>query len=134
MSAFSGLLKFWAYVFHLTLSAFFLGVGILARTGHQSLQLEMLPFDQGRLISRVSLMGIFGFIAIFLALVRIFEFVFPLWSIAIIVLFVWGFFFTPYMFNGTRGLEQALLLILAAIFALIGSFFVLMPKPRHNRW
>jgi hypothetical protein len=126
-------LKFYAYVFHLALSTFLIGIAILATAGHQALHLEMLPFDQERLISRVTMMSLAGFICMFLALVRIFEFVFPLWSLTVVVLLVWGFFFTPYTFNGTAGLEWALLVIAAAVFAVYGSIVVLMPQ-RRNRW
>ncbi len=133
MSFINGLLKFYAYIFHFALSTFFIGIAVLASTGHQALHLEMLPFNQENLISRVSTLSLAGFICIFLALVRIFEFVFPLWSLSVIVLLVWGFFFTTYTFKGLAGLEWALLLIVAAIFALYGSIMVLMPK-RRDRW
>jgi hypothetical protein len=133
VSFINGLLKFYAYVFHLTLSTFLIGVAVLARSGHQAPHLDMLPFEQGRMISRISLMSLIGFICIFLALVRIFEFVFPLWSLAVVVLLIWGFFFTPYSFHGVRGLEWALLSILAALAAFYGSLMVLMPT-RRNRW
>jgi len=129
----NGLLKFYAYLFHLALSVFLLGIAVLARTGHQALHLEMLPFNQGRLISRVSMMSLIGFVCIFLALVRIFEFVFPLWALTFVVLLVWGFFFTPYTFHGVPGLEHALLLIFASLLAFYGSIMVLMPQ-RRNRY
>ena len=133
MSFVNGLLKFYAYLFHLALSTFLIGIAILAATGHQTLRLEMLPFDHERLISRVSMMSLAGFICIFLALVRIFEIVFPLWSLALLGLLVWGFFFTSYSFSGTIGLGGALLLILAALLAFYGSLMVLMPQ-RRDRW
>lgn len=129
----NGLLKFYAYLFHLALSTFLIGIAILAKLSNQPLHLEMVPFDQEEMISRVSLLSLIGFICIFLALVRIFEFVFPLWSLAVVVMMVWGFFFTPYSFNGVAGLECVLLLILGALLAFYGSIMVLMPK-RRNRW
>jgi len=130
----NGLLKFYAYLFHLALSTFLIGMAILAKASHQPLHLEMIPFNQERMISRVSMLSLVGFVCIFLALVRIFEFVYPLWSLAVVVWLVWGFFFTPYAFNGMSGLGWALLLILAAIFALYGSMLVLMPQRRRDRW
>ncbi len=133
MSFINGLFKFYAYLFHLALSTFLIGIAILAKMSHQPLHLEMVPFDQQEMISRVSLLSLIGFICIFLALVRIFEFMFPLWSLAVVVLLVWGFFFTSYSFNGISGLEWALLLILGAIFALYGSVLVLFPQ-RRQRW
>jgi hypothetical protein len=133
LSFLGGLLKFYAYAFHLALSGFLIGIAILARKSHQPLHIEMLPFDQARLISRVSMLSLLGFICIFLALVRIFEFMFPLWSLAVVILLVWGFFFTPYPFNGLGGLEWALALIIAALAAFLGSILVLLPQ-RRNRW
>jgi len=129
----NGLLKFYAYVFHLALSSFLIGIAILAQVSNQPLHMEMVPFDQERMISRVSLLSLIGFICIFLALVRIFEFVFPLWSLAVVVMMVWGFFFASYSFHGIAGLEWAVLLILAALLAFYGSIMVLLPK-RRNRW
>jgi hypothetical protein len=126
-------LKFYAYLFHLGVCGFLLGIAILARTGNQALRLEMLPFNQGDLISRVSLLSLIGFICILLALARIFEFVFPLWSLAVVIVLVWGFFFTSYSFEGVKGLQSALLFVLAAILALYGSILVLMPK-RRKQW
>jgi len=133
MSIFNGLAKFYAYVFHLAVSAFLIGAAIVATMGHDALRLDMLPFDQDRLVSRISLMALVGFICIFLALVRIFEIVFPLWSLALLVILVWGFLFTPYSFTGAIGLEGALLLMVAATLAFYGSLMVLMPE-RRNRW
>jgi hypothetical protein len=132
VSFLSGLLKFYAYLFHLALSTFLIGIAILARVSHQPLHLEMVPFDQEEMIARVSLLSLLGFICIFLAWVRIFEFMFPLWSLSVVVLMVWGFFFTSYSFNGLSGLEWAVLLILGAIFAFFGSVVVLMPQRRKS--
>ena len=93
MSFINGLFKFYAYLFHLALSTFLIGIAILAKMSHQPLHLEMVPFDQQEMISRVSLLSLIGFICIFLALVRIFEFVFPLWSLAVVVLAGLGILF-----------------------------------------
>ena len=133
MSFFNGLLKFYAYVYHLAMSAILLGMAVLATNTHSALHLGMLPFNQERLVSRISLMAIIGFICIFLALVKIFEIVLPLWSIALLVLFTWGFFFTSYSFRGPVSLSGALLLLLATLMAVYGSIMVLMPQ-RRDRW
>ena len=133
MNFFNDLLKFYAYLFHWALSTFLIGLAILAASSHQMLRLDMLPFEQPVLVSRISLMSLIGFISIFLALLRIFQIVFPLWSLALLVLFIWGFFFTPYSFKGPIGFGGALLLIVMTIMAFIGSLTVLMPK-RRDRW
>ena len=73
MSFVNGLLKFYAYVFHLALSTFLIGIAILAQVSNQPLHMEMVPFDQERMISRVSLLSLIGFICIFLALVQDFR-------------------------------------------------------------
>jgi hypothetical protein len=133
MSALNSLAKFYAYLFHFALSTCLIGLAILAAAYHDALRLDMLPFPYASLVSRLTMMSLIGFIAIFLALVRIFEIVFPLWSLALIVTFVWGFFFTPYSFTGPIGLGAAFLLIFATLLAFYGSFLVLMPK-RRDRW
>ncbi len=133
MNFFNGLMKFYAYVFHLALSTFMIGMAIVASSSHQMLHLDMLPFEQERLVSRVSLMSLIGFVCIFLAWARIYEIVLPLWSLALLVIFVWGFFFTAYSFTGAIGFGGALLLIAATIMAFLGSLTVLIPERRH-RW
>lgn len=127
------ILKLYSFLFHLALSIFFISIAIIAQSNNQLLHLEMLPFDQSRLISRVTLLSLCGFISIFLAIVRIYEFVFPLWNIAFVVILVWGFFFTAYTFSGPGGLERALFYIFLAILALLGSLLVLAPR-RRNRY
>ncbi len=127
------LLKFWAYLFHFSLSAVLLAIAVIAVNHHDALRLEMLPFDQDRLVSRISIISLVGFLCLFLAFTRIFEIAFPVWSLVLIVLFIWGFFFTSYSFQGPIHLPTALLLILAAALALYGSFMVLIPE-RRNRW
>ena len=133
MSFFNGFAKFYAYLFHFALSTVLIGIAILAKTGHETLRLDMLPFEQARLVSRISLMALIGFLCLFLALVRIFEIVFPLWSFALLVLMIWGFFFTPYSFQGPVGLTGALWIVIATFFAFYGSLLILIPQ-RRNRW
>jgi len=85
------------------------------------------------MISRISTLSVAGFICIFLAWMKIFEFVFPLWSLAVLIVLIDGFFFTSYSFAGPIGLKWALLLILAAVVAFYGSILVLFPE-RKRRW
>jgi hypothetical protein len=127
------LLRFYAYLFHLALSVFLIGIAILATMSNQPLNLEMLPFSSEDMVSRISLLSLAGFVCIFLAWMKIFEFVFPLWSMTVLVLLVYGFFFTSYSFAGPIGLKWALLLILAAFVAFYGSVLVLIPQ-RRRRW
>ena len=129
----NALLRFYAYLFHLMLSTFLIDLAILATISHQPLNLEMLPFSSEDMVSRISLISLAGFICIFLAWMKIFEFVFPLWGLAVLVLLVYGFFFTSYSFGGPVGLKWALLLILAAFVAFYGSALVLKPQ-RRRRW
>jgi hypothetical protein len=128
----NALLRFYAYLFHLALSTFLIGLAVLARTSNQPLNLEMLPFSPGSMISRISMLSLTGFICIFLAWMRIFEFVFPLWSLAVLIVLIDGFFFTSYSFAGPINLKWALLLILAAIVAFYGSVLILFPERRRH--
>jgi hypothetical protein len=133
VSVFNQLVKLYAYFFHLALSTFLIGIAIVATTAHEALHLDMLPFNQERMISRVSMMSLIGFICIFLALVKIFEIVFPVWSLVLLVILTWGFFFTQYSFHGVISLAEALLLLVATSVAFYGSLMVLIPE-RRNRW
>jgi hypothetical protein len=90
------LLRLYSYMFHLALSAFLLGIAVIAGWSHQSLSLGMLPFSEDQMLSRVAILGVAGLLATLLALFRVFRYLFPLWAALVLYLMVKGFLFSPY--------------------------------------
>jgi hypothetical protein len=72
-----------------------------------------------------------GRLATLLALFRVFRYLFPLWAALVLYLMVKGFLFSPYQFAGPEAFKIGLLLILGALLAFIGAFWVL--KSRRGR-
>jgi hypothetical protein len=118
-------------MFHLALSAFLLGIAVIAASSHQSLALGMLPFSEDQMLSRIAILGAAGLLATLLALLRVFRYLFPLWAGLVLYLMVKGFLFSPYSFAGLDAFKTGLSLILAALFAFVGALWVV--KPRRGR-
>jgi len=125
------LLRLYSYMFHLALSAFLLGIAVIAVSSHQTLALGMLPFSEEQMVSRVAILGAAGLFSTLLALFRVFRYLFPLWAGLVLYLMVSGFLFSPYRFAGLGAFKSGLSLILAALLAFIGALWVL--KPRRGR-
>jgi hypothetical protein len=125
------LLRLYSYMFHLALSAFLLGIAVIAGWSHQSLSLGMLPFSEDQMLSRVAILGVAGLLATLLALFRVFRYLFPLWAGLVLYLMVKGFLFSPYQFAGPEAFKMGLWLILGALLAFIGALWVL--KSRRGR-
>jgi hypothetical protein len=125
------LLRLFSYLFHLGLSAFLLGIAVIAASSHQALALGMLPFSEEQMVSRVAMLGAIGLLATLLALFHVFRYLFPLWAGLVLYLMVNGFLFSPYSFAGPDAFKSGLWLIFAALLAFIGALWVL--KPRRGR-
>ena len=125
------LLRLYSYMFHLALSAFLLGIAVIAVSSHQPLALGMLPFSEDQMVSRVAILGAIGLLSTLLALLRVFRYLFPLWAGLVLYLMVSGFLFSPYRFAGPDAFKSGLWLIFAALLAFIGALWVL--KPRRGR-
>lgn len=132
MRAFGFLLRFYSYVFHLSLSGFLFIIAILARDADQHLHLAMLPFPEEKMISRVTMLSLAGSISVILALMKIFRLMFPLWALATVGLAISGFVFSDFKFNGVHGLLWALLFIAAALAAFIGAVWTLNPPRKRS--
>jgi len=125
------LLRLFSYMFHLALSAFFLGIALIALWSHQPLSLGMLPFDGDQTISRIAILGAAGLFATLLALFRVFRYLFPLWAAFALYSMAKDFLLSSYRFGEPDAYKTGLWLILAALLAFLGALWVL--KPRRGR-
>ena len=94
------LFRLYAYLYHLILCLFLLGIGVVAYSGGKPLNLGMLPWEGDRLTEGLIGLGIIGLICIFGAITGWFRWLFPLWTLVVFVMMVRGFFLTSYTFSG----------------------------------
>lgn len=133
MQAVKALLRFFSYLFHLALGLFLLGVaGLALGTAPNALRLDMLPWTGETLTYVVFFGALFALISLVLALTGRVRFLFFLWSLAVAVLLLRGYFFTGYRFD-PGGFRIGLELLAAAWLAVVGALFVLV-QPRARRY
>lgn len=133
MEVFKALMRFLSYLFH-TLLAFFLFAvsGLAMAGGADSLHLSMLPWT-GRTLTYVLFFGsLFGLLTIFLALRGKLRLLFFLWSLAVVVLLVKGYFVSGYHFSGGE-FRTALYLLAASLVALLGAWFQMTRRLDRRR-
>ena len=122
------LLLVFAWVFELALSLFLIGLGMVAwESGPTDLNLGMLPWE-GALLTRIILiLGIVGLACVLLAGSRL-RWIFPLWSLFVLVMTIRGFFLSSYSFAGANQFQFAVWLTAGALLAFLGSLGVLRRK------
>jgi len=125
------LLRFYSYLFYLTLSFFLLFIALLSALGSHSFDLSMFPFGDEHMLRGIVGLALTGLVCTLLAVTRIFKYLYPFWALAVLYLVLKGFFFGAYYFPGDEALRHALWLIGAATLALVGAIWVL--KPRRGR-
>jgi hypothetical protein len=129
VAALRALMRVFSYLFHGLLTLFLLGLALVALSSGQPLQLEMLPW-QGQPLSWWLLGGaLAGLASVMLAIRRKWRGLFFIWSLAVLVIIVRGFFFSRYYFTGPPEFHRALYLTAAALVALFGAWFQLRREP-----
>ncbi len=98
-TAFLWLLRACAYVFHLLLGLFLLGLGIFVFSGGENnLKLGMLPWEGAALTRAIVILGAVGVVCVLLAMLGMVRWLFPLWALLVFVLMFRGFFLSSYSF------------------------------------
>jgi hypothetical protein len=123
----SGLLRFYSYLFAISLSLFTLGLCVVAVASGHPLSLGFLPWTGVRLIYWLCGLGLAGLLSVYLALRGRLRGVFFLWNLGVAGLLIWGFFLTPYTFTPAFPFKSAAWLAGGAFFAMIGAW------PRSKR-
>ena len=129
---FALILRVYSYLYHLVLCLFLLGIAIVAKSSTTILQMPMLPWSGSELLSWLLWGSLAGIVSIFLAITGVFRFLFPIWTLVVLVLMVQGFLVKPYTFEGKPDFYQVLWLIAGAALAFLGSLTLLRPK-RNRR-
>ena len=125
-------MRVFSYAFHGLLTLFLLAISAIALSSGQILHLEMLPWHGQSLSYWLLFSALAGFLSLILAIRRTWRLLFLLWSLAVLVVLVRGFFLGPYEFAGRSEFYRALYLSAGALLAAFGAWFQLL-RPTANR-
>jgi hypothetical protein len=122
------LLRFVSYVFHglLCLGLLLLSV-LLLISGSPMVELKMLPWTGSTLLYALLGGSILGLIILLLALRGTLRFLFFLWSLAVAVQIVRGYYLSGYRFSPGEP-TSVLYLFIGSLAALLGSWFVMTKR------
>jgi hypothetical protein len=123
-------MRIYSYIFHAVLALLMLGVSVVAWSSGVGLNLDMLPWSSDSAATWLLGLSLVGIVCIVLALKGILRILFLLWSAAVVVLLVKGFFFSHYIFDGFGGFRNALLLTFGALLALAGAWLAFRREPK----
>ena len=130
MKIVGAIMRIFSYAFHILLALFLLGISSLAlSSGAHNLKIGILPWQEATLtyvLFCCSLAGIaFALLACF-GFVRVLFFV---WSLAVVVMLVRGYVFSPFSFASSTGMWTALCLTLSAMLAAAGAWSAYRSRP-----
>lgn len=119
------IMRFFSYIFHGLLALLLLGLASLAGfSGDHNLRLDMLPWTGKALTWWLFGLSLFGLVAVVLAMKGILRVLFFIWSAAVLVLMLKGYFLSPYYFRPGE-FSTVVYLNVGAVLALIGAWFQL---------
>jgi len=122
------LMRIYSFVFHILLGVVMMAVGFVSVTaGEHNLQIKFLPWQGTTLTYCLLGLGLAGLVITGLAVRRIVPALFAVWSFAVLVMLVRGYFFSSYNF-GLGGVRTALLFVAAALLAFAGGAWQALPK------
>jgi hypothetical protein len=127
-------MRIYSYLFQAALAVAMLAMSAVAWLSGQTLNIWILPW-QGETLTRVLFAaGLVGLVVTAMAVRRILPALFVLWSAAVLVMLVRGFFFGSYVFGPTStGIMTALWFVLGAFLAAVGSVFTIRRGERAMR-
>ena len=126
------ILRICAYLFHLVLALFLLGISIVALTSSNTLNLPFLPWSGEALTQWLFWGSLVGILSILLAVTGKFRYLFPLWALFVLVMMVRGFILRPYTFDGSSEFYRILWLIAGAFVAFLASLTLFWVRPRRR--
>ena len=124
--------RVFSYLFHGLLTLFLLAISALALSSGEALHLEMLPWHGQSLSYWLLFSALAGLASLILAIRRTWRLMFLLWSLAVLVMMVRGFFLGPYEFAGRPEFYRALYLSAGALIAVLGAWFQLLRPAPHR--
>jgi hypothetical protein len=130
---FKSLVRFYAYVFHGLLALFLLGVGLVPLlTGTHNLRLEMLPWEGEALTLWLLGLALLGLVSVLLAVTGKARVPLFAWSLLVLLVMLWGYFWRPYRWAGQDAFKTTLMLVAGAFLAVLGAWFSLARRPARR--
>src|SRR4051794_19749581 len=127
------LLRLYSYLYHFVLALILLGVsGVALASNVHTLNLAMFPWKGDELIRWLFFGSIAGLITLALAVTGIFRFLFPIWTLVVLVMMVRGFLISPYTFTGKDEFYTVLALIAGAFVAFLSSLTLFRSQRRRR--
>lgn len=123
------LIRIYSYLYHASLALLLIGIASLALLSRTDLNLGFVPWKGRELVYWLLFSGLFGLITVILSMGGKMRFLFLLWSIAVFVILVRGFFLSPYSFPGPTEFKQGVYVTLGALLAIAGAW----PRKRKTR-
>ncbi len=125
-------MRIYSLAFHVLLGLIMFAIGLVAWVSDQhTLQIGFLPWKGATLTYCLLGAGAAAIAIALLAFQRIVPVLFVLWSLAVAVMLVKGYFFGTYYF-GPSGLWYAVGFVAAALVALVGSAWYLRRGSRRS--
>jgi hypothetical protein len=125
------LLRVYSYLYHLALALFLLGISLVAVISSNRLRLPILPWSDDELTTWLIWGSILGLTSVLLAVSGIFRYLFPLWSLIVVILMVRGYILQPLPFATREDFYTAMWLLGGAILAFLASLTLLRVRPRR---
>lgn len=123
MAVIAALLRIFSYLFHLLLALFLLGVSVISLlSGGHNLHLGMLPWAGAQLTWSLVVCSLFGLICVAAALLGKVRPLYFLYTLAVMVMIVRGYFVSGYTFSTQDEFRFALYLSGGAFLAMLGSW------------
>ena len=122
MGGLKALLRVYSYIFELLVIVSGGAIGCFARYNHTPLNLPFLPWAAPHLASWMFYSALVGLVTLVLAVAGKVRVLFFLWSLAVFVVLLRGFFLTSYSFAGPVHFKAAAYLTLFALIAAIGAW------------
>lgn len=116
-------MRIYSYLFHTILALFLFGVSFVAILGGKhNLKMALLPWEGRSLTFWMFFLGLLGLASVLLAVAGRLRVLLLIWSVGVVVLLLRGFIFSNYYFGGFGNFLNAMLFLLAALLAAVGSW------------
>jgi hypothetical protein len=126
------LLRIYSYLYEVVVSLSVLGMALATIPSRGSgLNLGMLPWTGRTLVHWLLVIGLVGLLSVLLALIGKMRFLFLLFSLAVFVLMVRGYFLGTYAFSGKDEFRMAIWITLGALLAIFGAWSQFRRKKRR---
>ena len=123
------LMRGYANIFVLALSAFFLGIGVLAKdSATKAVNLPMLPWTGEDLVSWLFYLGGFGLLSVALNVTGLFRYLLPVAALVWAVVLFRGFFLGGYNYGGDEPFYWAVALVVGSIGAFLCALREALPR------